>query len=87
MVGLIYCKGIDMRVCTYGQLYGTMIVTETYNFSVLETGTTSLWNGPYQKKAQQGKEQSCEKGEEFGLPAVWGLGYTGVVKVRARYAV
>ena len=59
-----------MRACTYGQQYGTMILTETYNFSVLETGTTSLWNEPYQTKAQQSKGQSYTEGEEFGLQDV-----------------
>ena len=54
-----------MPAYTYGQLYGTMILTETYNFSISETGKTS-WNEPYQTKAQEDERQS----EDFGLQAV-----------------
>ena len=65
MKGLANCLGIDMPVYTYGQLYGTMILTETYNFSVSDPGKTR-GNEPYQTRAREGKRQS----EEFGLQAV-----------------
>jgi len=81
-----------MWASTYGQLYGTMILTETYNFSVLETGkcplcATSWSNEAYQTKAREGKGRSSETGEEIGHRAVRGLGYTCVGKLRARYAI
>ena len=65
MLGLVNCLGTDMSAYTYGQLYGTMILTETYNFSVLQTGKRTS-NEPHQTKAQEGKGQS----EEFGLQDV-----------------
>ena len=54
-----------MPAYTYGQLYGTMILTETYNFSVFGKSKRS-WNKPHQTKAQEGKGQS----KEFGLQTV-----------------